>query len=465
MGTNYLDDTIAALSTPYGEGGIAIVRISGPDALEAASRLYESPSGRRGAKFAHHKALYGRAVDPEDGSYIDEAIFLPMLSPRSYTTEDVVEIQCHGGMTCVAGILGALFRTGVRQALPGEFTRRAFLGGRIDLIQAEAVMDVIEAKSDESLSMAMEQLEGKYSRELEDFKKRIVEAAALIEAPIDYPDEDLYLEDSKEAMDRLMTLRMEARRMLELSSGGRLYREGARASLIGKPNTGKSSVLNMLLGEDRAIVSDTAGTTRDTVEDYCVMEGIAIRLCDTAGIRDAECSVERLGIERTREAAAGSDLVIAVLDSSSEASEEDLAVLSLASAGGRPFIALLNKSDLPPKFPEEEVLKGRNCRAVRVSAKTGEGRRELEEAIASRLKGMFRASSTSRFIASQRHREALSQIESNLGEAVEAAAAGMPGDVCSVPLRSAIRALEALTGESYDEDILDSVFSKFCIGK
>lgn len=460
----YLEDTIAALSTPCGTGGIAVIRISGPDAFSSAGRLFRSPRGSS-REFVHYRAMYGHAVRPSDGSFIDEAIFLPMKAPHSYTTEDTVEIQCHGGSSCVYEILGALFSVGVRQALPGEFTKRAFLGGRIDLLQAEAVMDIIGAKSRDALENAEEQLEGKYSEELSQFKESIARAAAAVEAPLDYPDEDLYAMDSDESAAMLDALAENAALMLAKAEGGRLCRDGAKVSLIGRPNAGKSSILNMLLGASRAIVTDIAGTTRDTIEESCSIRGALVNLCDTAGIHETDSVIEKIGIEKTIAAADESDIIIAVLDSSSEISDEDREVLRIASESGKPFFAVLNKSDLPSLIDSDGISSEYGCSCISISARTGSGSDELEKLIYAKIMEIFPSGASSRFSASGRCREALSSIASDLREAADAARAGLPGDICAVPLRAAVQSLEALTGEKYDEDILDRVFSEFCIGK
>lgn len=460
----YTEDTITALSTPYGLGGIAIIRISGKDSVKIAEKLYKSPSGKS-KKITSYKAMYGFVINPKTGKKIDEAIFLPMLKPYSYTKEDVVEIQCHGGSICASEILKVICSEGARMAQPGEFTKRAFLNGRIDLVQAEAVMDIINAKSSKALENAMEQLSGKYSNELNDFKEEIIETIAFTEAPIDYPDEELYSDSAIETKEKIDKLYEKAKKMLDSAIGGKLYRDGAKVSLIGKPNAGKSSILNMLLKENRAIVTDIAGTTRDIIEESCVIDSIPVTICDTAGIRETDSEIEKLGIEKTKEAIDTSDLIITVIDSSNEIDKEDEEVLKCALNSKKDVIFILNKTDLPTKTTEEDISKKYNVQPIKLSTKSLEGREEIIKEIGEILKKSFNMSSTSRFTASHRHIECLEAILKDLKEASDSVANGYPLDLCTIPLRGAITTLEELTGISCEDEITDTVFSKFCIGK
>lgn len=460
----YIHDTIAALSTPYGEGGVSIVRISGKDAVKIAEQVYLSPSGRR-IRFSHCHAAFGYAVDPKSGTKIDEAIFLPMLAPKSYTREDVVEIQCHGGMVVVSKILDLIFSLGVRQAAPGEFTKRAFLNGRIDLLQAEAVMDVIKAKSSEILSSAMDKLAGKYSSELAVFKEKILSLIASLEAPLDYPDEDLFSFDTETTISSLSSLAEEAENMLKSASDGKILEDGLKVSLIGKPNVGKSSLLNMLLGENRAIVTEIAGTTRDVIEESCLIDGLPVRLCDTAGIHDTDGKIEKLGIEKTKRAVDESDFLMVVLDSSAPFSKEDETVMDIVLNSGKNFMVALNKNDLPEKISSAFLASKYSCETFSISAKSSYGKQELRTALGLRLKTVFKINFSSCFWASSRHREALSSISADLRSALETVKQGYSPDMPVVFLRGALNALEGLTGENYDEEILDRVFSNFCVGK
>ncbi len=460
----YKEDTIAALSTPPGEGGIAVIRISGSRAFDIAHRLYKKPGGGC-VKFEHFHFYFGHVADPCDGKFIDEALFLIMKSPHSYTREDVVEIQCHGGMTPVIKILELIFAMGARSALPGEFTKRAFLNGRIDLIQAEAVMDIIRARTSKSLEIASTQLAGKFSAELADFKDRILDLIAKIEAPLDYPDEDLFACDPAELAASINSLLSLAIKMKSLCEGGRLYRDGVKVAITGKPNVGKSSILNMLLCEDRAIVTEYAGTTRDIIEETCVIDSIAINLCDTAGLRDTDDFIEKLGVEKTRESIEKADFVIVVLDISSGLDENDEIVLRLASRYEKDFMIVFNKADLEAQLNPEEIAVKYAVDSAVISTVSKDGGDNFKNILAGKLKKVYKSDAGAVFLASQRHREAIASIADSLADAAVTINSGYPHDMLLISLREVLAVISELCGESFDEAVLDKIFSEFCIGK
>ena len=463
MKFHYKEDTITALSTPFGEGGIAIIRISGNSAVEIAEKLY-SPTGSI-KKFEHFRIHYGHVVNPFTGQFIDEALFLVMKAPHSYTREDVVEIQCHGGMIPVRKITDILNSLGIRNALPGEFTKRAFLNGRIDLLQAEAVMDIITAKTETGFEIAEKQLSGKFSFELTEFKDLILDLIAKIEAPLDYPEEELYTIDKTDIRLSVDNLLVTAKKMKSLCEGGKIYRDGVKISIIGKPNVGKSSLLNMLLGEKRAIVTEYAGTTRDMIEESCVIGSVPISLCDTAGIHDASDFVEKLGVEKTKESIARADFIIVVFDVSSEFTNEDQTVLDLVTEQEKSFIMVFNKSDLPIKYDYKEVARKHNTDFVLLSAVSLVGREDFNQILLNNIKTVFRVDSQNFFLVSQRHRDSLTQIVEYLSQTLETLDMDFPLDMLTVNLRDVLAVISDLCGESFDEAVLDRIFNEFCIGK
>lgn len=455
---NLKTDTIAALATPSGEGGIAVIRISGAEAFSLARRIYRG----RAERFGHYRIHYGHIADPFDGTLIDEALFMAMKAPRSYTCEDVIEIQCHGGMIPVNRTLECLCRMGARLATPGEFTKRAFLNGRIDLIQAEAVMDIIRAKSETNFQMAYRQFSGKVSRQLSDFREKILSLIARVEAPLEYPEEDLFSFSADDVLSALEEIAAAAARMYEACGSGRIYRSGVSVALAGKPNVGKSSLMNLLLGEQRAIVTEVPGTTRDSIEENLLVEDILVNLCDTAGLRETEDKVERIGVEKTRQMLVRADFVVFIVDGSKEPDEEDAMVFRMIRDAGKEFITVLNKSDREGVSPS---LFSRFGDAVRLSALTGQGKNAFTAALARRIRFVFKADSSNLFLASMRHREAFVLILDCLERALETVRSGFPADICLIDLRKALHHLSVLCGETFDEDILDKIFSEFCVGK
>lgn len=458
---NGLDDTIAAVSTPLGEGGIGMVRLSGSDAVAVAEALFSSPRGKRLADAPSHTILHGFALHPETGAPLDEVLVTVMRAPKTYTREDVVEINCHGGLIATTAVLQALLRSGARLAEPGEFTRRAFLNGRIDLAQAEAVIDVIRAKTAEAERLALRQLEGRLSERIAALQDRITELCALVEVHIDFPEDEIEPVSKEEMFGAMAAIGAELAKLSRSYDEGRFFREGISAALVGKPNVGKSSLLNALLEKDRAIVTELPGTTRDVIEDCLNINGLPLRIMDTAGIRETHHLAEREGVKRSLKAIEGADLVIAVLDGSRPLDDADREVLR--RIGHKRMLVALNKCDLPsPPLSLPEAVGD----AVRVSARTGEGldavRRRIYELCISPESAPDREDV---LVTTLRHKEALDQALRSLEGARQALKSGAPLEVVALFLRESLNHSGTIIGAVTTDDILDRIFSQFCIGK
>lgn len=468
-------DTIAAIATGMTESGIGIVRISGSGAVEVGDGIVRSPSGRRILKKAEsHRFYYGFVVNPGDGVEIDEVLAVVMRGPRSFTGEDTVEIQCHGGVLVMRRILECALRCGARLAEPGEFTKRAFLNGRMDLSRAEAVMDVIGAQNDRALGYSLGQLRGRLSGKVRELRGRLLYETAFIESALDDPehfDLDGYGEGLSGKLDGVIE---ELRRLIGTADNGRLIKEGIRTVILGKPNVGKSSLLNCLLGEERAIVTDVAGTTRDVLEESLRLGDICLNIVDTAGIRDTEDTVERIGVERALRYAREADFIVYVTDASMELDENDREIVSVI--GDKRTIVLLNKSDLEAVVTEEEIRalfveneadpSGRERFVVlHTSAKEGAGIEELEHAVKEMFFHGEIGSSNEIVITSMRHKEALEEACAALMLVKGSIEDGMPEDFYSIDLMNAYKALGRIIGEEVDDDLVEEIFSKFCMGK
>ncbi|SDF54216.1 tRNA uridine-5-carboxymethylaminomethyl(34) synthesis GTPase MnmE [Sporolituus thermophilus] len=460
----YQEDTISAVATAVGEGGIGIIRLSGPQALKVADALFRGVRGRRASDVASHTVAYGRIVDPATETVVDEVLLLVMRAPRSYTREDVVEIHCHGGPAPLRKILDLTLAHGARLAEPGEFTKRAFLNGRLDLAQAEAVIDIIRAKTDASLRMAVNHLAGGLSAQIRTLRDDILAMIAHLEAAIDFPEEDIEELAAEQAAAGINGLLAAIDKLLATAQTGRILREGLETVIIGKPNVGKSSLLNALLREKRAIVTDIPGTTRDIIEEYVNIRGVPLKIVDTAGIRETTDLVEKIGVERAQEIMRRADLVLLVLDASAPLSAEDRQVLDMLQQ--QQVIVLINKTDLPVRLELDEVtarMAGR--RVLRISVLEGTGLDELEQAIVDMVYAGKAAPSDSAFVSNVRHAAALRQARQHLADALATTSAGMPPDFVVIDLRAAWEKLGEITGETVGDDIIDQIFARFCIGK
>lgn len=454
-------DTIAAIATPAGEGGIGVVRLSGPQALDVASRLFSPYSGADPREFTSHTMYLGQVVDPGTGSPIDEAYCVLMRPPRSFTGEETVELHGHGGRVPLQAILSAAVRHGARPAMPGEFTRRAFLNGRIDLAQAEAVLEIVKARTDAGLRAAMRQLQGGVSERVRGIRAELLSLLATLEASVDFPEEGIHFPEIGE-LEKQVDLVMDGlKALIQKARDGRLLREGAIAVIVGRPNVGKSSLLNVLLGRERAIVSAVPGTTRDTVEEEFQVGGFPVRLIDTAGLRQAKGDpVETEGLRRTRIAMGVADLTLVVLDGSEGITPPDLQAWSEAQ-GSR--ILVLNKSDLPAALSPVAYQERFGVEPFFTSAITGQGVEALREELRQRLGG--EADGEALLMLLPRHRDALERAEKQLLDVRGGLGGGVSPEIASLDVRGALGALGEIVGETVTEEMLDQIFQQFCIGK
>ena len=459
----YREDTIAAIATPIGEGGIGIVRISGEDAEEILKRVFVTKSGKKMEQFKDRHFYYGKVLN-SSGQVIDEVLAVLMKSPRSYTMEDVVEIHCHGGMIPVRNILKTVIEQGARLAEPGEFTKRAFLNGRIDLTQAEAIMDLICTKSEKAAQISVKQLEGGLSKHIGEIRNELLDIMAHIEVTIDYPEEDIEEIASRRVEDGVRKAIDKIQRLLDTAEKGKLIKHGIKTVIIGKPNVGKSSLLNALVRENRAIVTDIPGTTRDIIEEYINIKGVNVRIVDTAGIRETLDEVEKIGVERSKESIKDADLIIMVVDVSRPLEKEDEKIIEWLS--GRKSIIVANKIDKPAVL-DIELLKERikNTTIVETSLITGKGIEKLEDIIYNMFFEGEITVSDDIMITNMRHQEALLRAQNHLEDVIQGIENGIPLDLVSIDLRSALESLGLITGETVTEDLIDKIFSEFCLGK
>ena len=457
-----METTIAAISTAMSASGIGIVRISGENAMDVISRIYRSKGGKKKIKeVPSHTIHYGYIYNGEE--LVDEVLVMIMRAPRTFTGEDTVEIDCHGGVYAMKRVLETVLKNGAEIAGPGEFTNRAFLNGRLDLSQAEAVMDVIQAKNDYALKSSMEQLRGSVQKAIRDIREKLIYHIAYIESALDDPEHislDGYPQELLEVVDKEQ---QEVKRLLKSSSDGKIIQEGIQTVILGKPNAGKSSLLNLLLGENRAIVTDIAGTTRDILEEYITLHGITLKITDTAGIRETEDIVEKIGVDKAREMAQKADLILYVVDSSVPLDENDEEIMSML--GGKKAIILYNKTDLTPVIPLEELREKTGHPVIPISAKEETGIMELEDKVKEMFFGGELSFNDEVYITNARHKAALEEADKSLDLVRNSIEMGMPEDFFSIDLMNAYENLGKILGESVGEDLVNEIFSKFCMGK
>jgi len=457
-----IDDTIAAISTPIGEGGISIIRISGSDAVKIASSIFKAKRNIDLKNVKSHTVHYGFIYDRKNDEIYDEVLVNVMKSPHTYTKEDVVEINCHGGYIPAKRILELVLRNGARLAEPGEFTKRAFLNGRLDISQAEAVIDIIRSKTDLSNKYALMQLKGSVKDKITKIKNDLVALIAHIFALMDFPEEDVELFNDDELIDGINKSISDIDEILKTSEKGRIIREGLNTAIIGKPNVGKSSLLNALLNENRAIVTDIPGTTRDIIEEHLSIKGIPINLIDTAGIRQTDEIVERIGVERSREAIDKADLIMFIFDSSRPLEKDDYDILKLIE--NKKVLYILNKIDLPSAIDIDEVDKLSGGKYVKLSSFTKEGLDILENTVYNIV--MVDGLSHDEFLlTNMRHKDALIKAKENLLSCLRTIESGLTEDFVSIDLNAAIDHLGLITGETANEDLINEIFERFCVGK
>jgi len=473
MHINRLDtqDTIAAISTPIGESGIGIVRISGKDALKIADKVFLSKEGKKPSEFKTYTTHYGLIVDnaaagtalqEAQRSIIDEVILTVMRAPKSYTKEDIVEINCHGGITALRRVLELVLENGCRVASPGEFTKRAFLNGRLDLAQAEAVLDIIRAKTNSALRIGIEQLKGALSSSINKARDSLLDTLSVIEANIDFPDEEIGAINLRAINEKLDRTSNELKNILDSWQQGKILREGIHAVICGKPNVGKSSLLNALLREERSIVTRVAGTTRDTIEEIIDIKGIPVRIVDTAGIIEAHGPVEKKAVERSKKYIKLADLIILVFDGSRRLGKEDTILIRKLKT--KQAIAVINKTDLRQRIEREEIKKGFST-IIELSAKKQKNINLLEKEIANLVYGAKINSPESIMVSNLRHIEAIRCAQKLIAQAKESLDNELSLEFMALDIKGALDSLDNILGRNFSEDLLDRIFSEFCIGK
>ncbi|MET3634868.1 tRNA uridine-5-carboxymethylaminomethyl(34) synthesis GTPase MnmE [Streptococcus porcorum] len=451
-------DTIAAIATPLGEGAIGMIRLSGSDAFSIASAIFK---GKNLEKVASHTLNYGHIIDPKNQKILDEVMLGVMKAPKTFTREDVIEINTHGGIAVTNEILQLVIREGARLAEPGEFTKRAFLNGRVDLTQAEAIMDLIRAKTDKAMSVAVKQLDGSLSELINNTRQEILNTLAQVEVNIDYPEYD-DVEEMTTALMREKTQEFEAllTQLLKTAKRGKILREGLSTAIIGRPNVGKSSLLNNLLREDKAIVTDIEGTTRDVIEEYVNINGVPLKLIDTAGIRETDDIVEQIGVERSRKALEEADLVLLVLNASEKLTPQDRELIKISQNTNR--IILLNKTDLPEQIESQELPND----AIRISVLTNQNIDQIEE----RIKQLFFENAEiveqdATYLSNTRHISLIEQAVESLQAVNQGLEMGMPVDLLQVDLTRTWQILGEITGDAAPDELITQLFSQFCLGK
>ena len=457
-----ITDTIAAISTSTGNSGIGIIRVSGDEAIEIVDKIFKSnKEGKRLINVKSHTVNYGNIIDGD--KVLDQVLVLVMKNPHSYTGEDTVEIDCHGGMLILKKVLDLVIKNGAKSAAPGEFTKRAFLNGRLDLSQAEAVMDLINSQNDFALNSSIEQLKGGVSEKIKEIRSDVIYHIAFIESALDDPEHislDGYDNEISEMINKNIS---KIKKMIDTFDNGRIMKEGIKTVILGKPNAGKSSLLNLMLGEERAIVTDIEGTTRDTLEENINLNGLSLKIIDTAGIRNTDDKVEQIGVNKAKEIAEGADLIIYVVDGSKDIDENDKEILKIIK--NKKVIVLLNKTDIDRVVDIEQLNEIPKEDIIEFSAKAGLGMEKLEE----KIKDIFYSGEITFndqvYITNARHKEALENSYNSLLKVKESVDAGMPEDFYSIDLMDAYEQLGLIIGESVEDDLVNEIFSKFCMGK
>ena len=455
-------ETISSISTPVGEGAIAIVRLSGEDAIEIADRLYKG--AKKLSDTDSHTINYGHIVDPKSGETVEEVMVALLRAPKTYTREDIVEINCHGGIHTVNRVLQLTLNNGARMAEPGEFTKRAFLNGRVDLSQAEAVMDFIRAKTNEASKVANQQVQGRLKTYIESLRQSILNILAQVEVNIDYPEYD----DVEEATTALLlteakSVLQDIEALLKSSTEGRILREGLSTVIVGKPNVGKSSLLNYLIQDNKAIVTDVAGTTRDILEEYVNVNGIPLKLVDTAGIRETDDIVEKIGVERSREALKGAELILYVMNNNDELTPEDIELLN--SADDKKVIGIVNKLDLDNKLDIKYLEEHFKIPLIKTSIINDQGVDALENEIQKMFFDGSMSSTDSTYVSNNRHINLLEQAKTSIEDAISSAEMDVPVDIVQIDLIKTWELLGEVIGEDVSEQLIDKLFSQFCLGK
>lgn len=450
--------TIAAISTAPGIGGIGIIRMSGKECFDILDKIFVpvNDTDKKG-----YTIKYGKIID--NGKVVDEVLVSYFIAPKSYTTENMCEINSHGGMIVMKQILDLCLKNGAELAEAGEFTKRAFLNGRIDLTQAEAVIDVINSKTDKEAKASMNQLEGALSEKISEIRKDLLSGMADIEVTIDYPEYDTPEMTNSQILELLSRNKEKLEKLEKSFANGKILRDGVKTAIIGRPNAGKSSLLNLLLDEERAIVTEIEGTTRDTIEEFISLEGIPFKIIDTAGIRDTEDTVEKIGVQKAIEIAEKSDLIIAIFDISKKVIEEDRKILDILN--DKNAIIVLNKTDILSVGPDEDIFNNMNKKIIKISAKTQEGVEELLECMVKMVSNEEIKADGELLVINARHKALISKAENALQKAIDTINSGMPIDVIAIYIKDILEELGKITGESVTDDIISEIFSKFCLGK
>ncbi len=460
----FIDDTIAAIATAPGEAGISIIRISGDKSIDVIDRIFKSKEGKVLSEYKPRRITYGHIIDSKTDKKIDEVLVSYMKGPNTYTREDVVEINCHGGMISVKTILELVLRMGARAAEPGEFTKRAFLNGRIDLAQAEAIIDLVSAKTEKGFDVALNQLEGYLSKKVSNVREKLLDMLAHVEVSIDFAEEDVDEVALDYLLEKSIEVEKDIQKLLDTADTGKIIREGLSTVIVGKPNVGKSSLLNALVRESRAIVTDVPGTTRDVIEEHLNIKGIPLRLIDTAGIRETEDIVEKIGVEKSKELFNLADLIIVMLDASRELTEEDIQIMELI--GNKRALIIINKTDLPQKLNLEEVKKIiDNKKIIKVSLIEEDGLEEIEETLAEMVYQGGVGAKDSLLVTNIRHKNALERALESISDSTKAIKQKLPLDFVEVDIKNSWKALGEITGDTVEEDLIDHIFKNFCIGK